>query len=148
MPTCYSCISISGEKRISPGPIIYEGKYWLVEHAYPVAIEGWLVVVLKRHAESLHALTKPEFAELPELIEKTTKNLRKITGCKKEYVICLAEVEHFKHIHFHIIARSKNLPKEYHGASIFKLLKPEISKPASKVKIKNFCLQIKKALNN
>jgi hypothetical protein len=28
---CYTCKSISGEKRISPGPTLYDGKFWLVE---------------------------------------------------------------------------------------------------------------------
>jgi hypothetical protein len=46
---CHSCRSISGEKRISPGPFIYEGAYWLVDPAYPTSHLGWLVIVLKRH---------------------------------------------------------------------------------------------------
>jgi diadenosine tetraphosphate (Ap4A) HIT family hydrolase len=54
---CLTCESNTGEKRISPGPTIYEGNYWLVEHAYPVKTIGWLVIVLKRHAEALHELT-------------------------------------------------------------------------------------------
>ena len=54
---CWTCKSNLGEKRISPGPTIYEGKYWLVEHAYPIKMIGWLVIVLKRHAEALHELT-------------------------------------------------------------------------------------------
>lgn len=48
--TCFTCLSNSGEKRISPGATIYEGQYWLVEHAYPVRRTGWIVIVLKRHA--------------------------------------------------------------------------------------------------
>ena len=45
---CLTCKSNSGEQRISPGPTIYEGQYWLVEHAYPVKRVGWIVIVLKR----------------------------------------------------------------------------------------------------
>jgi hypothetical protein len=33
---CWTCKSNTGEKRISPSPTIFEGEYWLVEHAYPV----------------------------------------------------------------------------------------------------------------
>ena len=41
---CLICCSISGERRISPGPFIYEGAYWLVDHAYPTLLKGWLVI--------------------------------------------------------------------------------------------------------
>lgn len=62
-----SCRSISGEKRISPGPFIYEGTYWLVDHAYPTSHLGWLVIVLKRHAEALYELSREEFGEMAEI---------------------------------------------------------------------------------
>ena len=58
MNTCHTCESNSGEKRISPGCQIYSGQYWLVEHAYPSDLVGWLVIVLKRHCEKLHELKK------------------------------------------------------------------------------------------
>ena len=61
---CWTCKSNIGEKRISPGPTIFEGQSWLVEHAYPVKTIGWIVIVLKRHAEALHELTIEEFIEL------------------------------------------------------------------------------------
>src|SRR5690348_12644608 len=61
---CWTCKSNTGEKRISPGPTIFEGNYWLVEDTYPIKILGWLVIVLKRHAEALHELTAEEFIEL------------------------------------------------------------------------------------
>lgn len=50
---CHTCRSLSGERRISPGPTIYEGRNWLIEHAYPTGLKGWLVIVLKRHADAL-----------------------------------------------------------------------------------------------
>ena len=64
---CYTCRSLSGERRISPGPTIVEGRYWMLEHAYPTCLKGWLVIVLKRHVEALHGLTREEFIELGEL---------------------------------------------------------------------------------
>ena len=64
---CFSCRSISGDKRISPGPYIHEGNYWLVDHAYPTSLKGWLVIVLKRHVEALHELSQEEFKELADI---------------------------------------------------------------------------------
>ncbi len=77
--TCYTCLSNSGEQRISPGPTIYEGQYWLVEHAYPARRQEWIVITLKRHAEALHELTADEFSELGTIQARlTTCNLSKI----------------------------------------------------------------------
>src|SRR5690242_13625866 len=89
---CYSCRSLRGEARISPGPVIYEGEHWVVEHAYPCGLEGWLVLVLKRHVQALHELTEAEFTELARLQMKTANVLHEAFGCEKEYSVCFAEV--------------------------------------------------------
>jgi diadenosine tetraphosphate (Ap4A) HIT family hydrolase len=120
---CWTCKSNSGEKRISPGPTIFEGKYWLVEHAYPVKTIGWLVIVLKRHAEALHELTVEEFAELAQIQSKLTRFLFEELHCEKEYISCYAETEHFYHIHFHVFAKPFNLSDELKGGRSFALLK-------------------------
>jgi len=68
---CPVCRSNRGVERISPAPPVHEGRFWLVEHAYPCSLLGWLVIVLKGHAEALHDLTmsSPRHHELdPELI--------------------------------------------------------------------------------
>lgn len=140
---CYSCKSISGEKRLSPGPTIYEGKYWYLEHAYPCALKGWLVLVLKRHAEALDELNKDEFSELGRLQEKTIKILKQEMNCEKEYVMCLAENENFRNIHVHIIAKPDNLPVELAGAKIFVMLKPEKKEPIPAEEIKCFCERLR-----
>ena len=76
---CYTCRSISGEQRISPGPIIYEGRCWLIEHAYPTQLKGWLVIVLKRHNVHFHVVAKPP--DLPQ----------ELTGAKVFAMINVAE---------------------------------------------------------
>jgi hypothetical protein len=34
---CLICLSLSGERRISPGPFIHEGAYWVVDRAIPAS---------------------------------------------------------------------------------------------------------------
>ena len=114
---CWTCQSNSGEKRISPGPTIFEGQYWLVEHAYPVKTIGWLVMVLKRHVEELH--------------------------CEKEYVSCYAEQEHFQHIHFHVFAKPPGLPDELKGGKSFALLKVISEEAVPPDEIISFCKLLK-----
>jgi diadenosine tetraphosphate (Ap4A) HIT family hydrolase len=129
---CLSCESISGKKRISPGKIIYQGKYWVVDHAYPSQLLGWLVIVLKRHAEALHELTCEEFAELAQILEKTVKTLHEEFKTEKEYISCFAEGENFKHIHVHVMPRMAELADELKGPRIFSLLKEDDTKAVPK----------------
>jgi diadenosine tetraphosphate (Ap4A) HIT family hydrolase len=119
---CLICKSNSGEKRISPGPTIYDGKFWLVEHAYPTKIKGWLVIVLKRHSEALHDLSVEEFQEL-SIIESKIVHLQLLAmNCEKEYISCFAEKGQFHHIHFHVFAKPRELSQEYIGTESFKLI--------------------------
>src|SRR5687768_2549559 len=123
MSTCLSCQSNTGERRISPGPPIHEGRFWLVEHAYPTSLVGWTVIVLRRHAEALHELTEAELAELGRLQGAVARALRAAFGCAKEYSVCYAEVAGFEHMHFHIIPRAPGLPPEEQGGAVFSHLK-------------------------
>jgi diadenosine tetraphosphate (Ap4A) HIT family hydrolase len=136
---CYSCRSISGVKRISPGPTIYEGQHWVVEHAYPCAMLGWLVIVLKRHVEALHDLTPEEFAELGSLLERTARALHSHLGTRKEYVACYAEAEHFNHVHTHVVARSEEWPQEFKGPRSFRLLDENHIVPVAPPEVDAFC---------
>ncbi len=121
---CLSCLSNSGARRISPGPTIYDGTHWVVEHAYPTSLAGWLVIVARRHVEALHDLTPEEFEELARLQQMAVRALRDALGCRKEYVACFAEAEGFAHIHFHIVPRAEDLDSSLLGPRIFDLIKP------------------------
>lgn len=140
---CWTCKSNTGEKRISPGPTIFEGEYWQVEHAYPVKAKGWLVIVLKRHVEALHELTADEFAEMAQIQSKLTCFLFEELHCEKEYVSCFAEAEHFSHIHFHVFAKPSDLPDELKGGKSLALLKvmPEEAVPPHEIIV--FCGSLK-----
>lgn len=137
--TCLSCLSNSGEKRISPGPTIYEGAYWYLEHAYPTTLKGWLVAVLKRHVEALHELTPEEFTELSVIQARATKLLFETLDCEKEYVLCLAEGAGFHHIHVHIVPKPRDLPDELKATRIFALLKVTAEEALPPQEVKAFC---------
>jgi diadenosine tetraphosphate (Ap4A) HIT family hydrolase len=136
---CLTCKSNSGEQRISPGPTIYEGEYWLVEHAYPVKRLGWIVIVLKRHAEALHDLSAEEFTELGRLQSLTTRFLFKELHCQKEYISCYGEADGFPHIHFHVFAKPADLPEELKGGKSFSLLKVSRKDAVPPAEIISFC---------
>lgn len=142
---CFSCLSNSGERRISPGPTIFEGDFWVVEHAYPCGMKGWLVLVLKRHAEALQELSADEFRELAELQQRTAKVLHAELDCLKEYLACFAEAEHFSHVHIHVIARRHDLAQELRGPGIFRMLKVTEAEAVAPDEIKEFCERLREA---
>lgn len=146
-PVCYSCQALRGERRISPGQRIYEGMYWTVDHAWPTALVGWVVLVLRRHASALHELTADEFAEMGALLARTTQALQTESGCVKEYLACFAEADHFNHVHIHIVPRAADLPETLQGQRIFALLNPGEGEQASEADVRAFCARMARALS-
>jgi diadenosine tetraphosphate (Ap4A) HIT family hydrolase len=136
---CLSCLGLAGTPRISPGPPIYVGKYWQVEHAYPSKVVGWLVIALRRHAIALHELTPSEFAELGSVLELTVRALHGALSPAKEYAACYAEARGFEHIHFHVVPRPHDMPEELRGAGSFELLQVSRSEAADPAAVKAFC---------
>ena len=95
---------------------------WDVAHAYGTSVPGWLVLVLRRHVTALADMTEDEASELGPLLQSVSRALHEVTGCAKTYVVQFAEAADHPHVHVHVIPRSPNLPNEYRGPSIFKLL--------------------------
>lgn len=143
---CLSCSAISGARPISPGPRIFEGEHWLVDHAYPSALKGWLVLVTKRHVEALHDLAPQEFAELGELLGRTVGALHATLDYEKEYTMCFAEAHGYKHIHFHVIPKPHELPRELRSGGIFGFLDVDEHTPVPRDEVSAFCQELKARL--
>ena len=116
---CLTCLNLSGERRISPGPFIHQGTHWVVDHAYPTTHLGWLVILPKRHIEALHELLPEEFQELAEIEYKLVQVMHADSAVQKEYLMCFAEGEGFHHVHFHVVPRPVDLPDDLKGPRIF-----------------------------
>lgn len=116
---CGSCRAIAGEIRLINADRLELDGHWRLEHAHPVAVAGWLVLVLRRHARALHDLTDDEAASLGRWLPAITRALHDATGCELEYVMQFAEGDGFHHVHFHLIARAPEWPSEYKGPAVF-----------------------------
>ncbi|MBI2888948.1 MAG: HIT family protein [Candidatus Liptonbacteria bacterium] len=145
---CLTCKSLRKEISLTPGEVIYSGTFWQVEHAYPTSVRGWLVCILKRHASALHELTKEEMRECAEIHHACVSALRKETGCEKEYSACFAEGAGFNHVHFHIIARPKDLPEDARGPHIFTLLGKKMESPVPEEEIASLCKTLKREVES
>jgi len=144
---CLSCLSLQGIQRISPGPYIYEGRSWVVDHAYPTYLKGWLVIVLKRHVEALHDLTREEFQELGDIQYRLAQVMGSRASIEKEYMMCFSEAEHFHHIHIHFVAKPVDLPQEVKGPRIFSYLNVDQQSAVPPDEIKILCEELKAVLS-
>jgi diadenosine tetraphosphate (Ap4A) HIT family hydrolase len=146
MEKCLTCLNLSGERRISPGPYIYEGTYWLVDHAYPTTHLGWLVILPKRHIEALHELTREEFQELAEIEYRLVQVMHTDGSVLKEYMMCFAEGQGFAHVHIHVVPRPIDLPAEIKGPRVFALLAVDAEHAIPAQEITAFCEEFTRKL--
>lgn len=144
--TCLTCLNLSGEQPISPAPFIYEGTYWVVDHAYPTKHLGWLVILPRRHVEALHELTREEFQELAEIEYKLVQVMRTDPAIQKEYLMCFAEGEGFHHVHIHVVPKPANLPARLKGPRVFALLKVDKKHAVAAKKLTAFCEEFTRKL--
>lgn len=117
---CMICDLVSGKGNF-PLPIVYEGKHWIINQAYPSKIKGWLALSIKKHKTAFHELTKEELKEMTHLLYVSAKILRKITKCEKEYV--LSSNEGVAHFHFHVVPRLNDHPEEWIGGKVYSAIR-------------------------
>ncbi|GAA3019884.1 HIT family protein [Streptosporangium longisporum] len=119
---CYTCEREAHFGALPPWERIAFDEHWRVAHAIGTALPGWLVLVPRRHVTEIAALTDVEAAGLGTWQVRLSRALHEVTGCAKTYVVQFAELEGFHHVHFHIVPRMGDLPRESRGRGVFDLL--------------------------
>jgi len=119
---CYAC-NVTAQGDDAPRwERIYADEHWRVAHAYDSSLLGWLVVLARRHVESLADLTEQEAAALGPLLRSLSAALRAETGASKSYVMLFAEHPRHQHLHIHVVPRMPDLPADRRGPEIFHYL--------------------------
>jgi diadenosine tetraphosphate (Ap4A) HIT family hydrolase len=136
---CLTCLSLRGERRISPGPFIFTGTHWVVDHAYPTSHLGWLVILPRRHIEALHELSREEFRELAEIEYRLVQAMHTNDSVEKEYLMCFSEGEGFHHVHLHLVPKPADLPDELKGPRVFALLQVDEQHTIPPEDLRQFC---------
>jgi diadenosine tetraphosphate (Ap4A) HIT family hydrolase len=95
---------------------------WDLVHCDDSAIEGWMVLVVRRHITSVADLTDAEAAELGPLLKRVSLGLQEVVGCPKTYVVQFAEHPLHPHVHVHVIPRPSDLREEHRGPGVFSQL--------------------------
>jgi diadenosine tetraphosphate (Ap4A) HIT family hydrolase len=123
MEGCITCRANRGEVA-TPGGVLHDDGLWRLEHTFePIPLVGWLVLKPLRHVESVAELTEAEATALGPLIHRTSGALTAVLGCTKVYVMCFAEAADAPHVHFHLVPRAPDLPRERRGPRVFEYLR-------------------------
>lgn len=124
MPVCVTCELVS--RRDAGGAptwdLIRRTPSWDIVHAFGTAIEGWLVLVTRRHITAVANMNDDEAAELGPLIKEVSRAVQQVVGCDKTYIVQFAEHAQHPHVHVHVIPRRGDLPHEHQGPRVFSLL--------------------------
>ncbi|MCR8644300.1 HIT family protein [Paenibacillus sp. N1-5-1-14] len=112
---CFICRKHRGGIQI-PGGTLYEDAYLRVGHIYSdtgAVYLGYLIIDLKRHAQSLADLTDEESSSLGRLLTRVSRALKDELGAEHIYSYVLGD--HVPHFHMHVVPRYPNTPVEYWG---------------------------------
>ena len=118
---CVTC-ELGVRRRAGAAPVwdnILATPSWDVAHAFGTDIEGWCVVVARRHITSLAQLTDEESRELGPLVRDLSAVLQDLVGCAKTYLAQFAEHPDHPHVHLHLIPRPVDLADEQRGPGVF-----------------------------
>ncbi len=124
MDGCTTCELVARRDagHAPPWDSILRTSHWDVVHAFGTSLEGWIVLVARRHVAAIVELTPDEAAELGMLVHRVSVALHDTLGCEKTYVAQFAEAEGHHHVHVHVIPRAVDLSDEHRGPRVFGLL--------------------------
>ena len=119
---------------------------WDVVHSYNTALEGWLVLVVRRHITALAELTVDEAGELGPLIQSVSAALHQVTGCEKTYLAQFAEHPDHRHVHVHLVPRDPDHPPEARGPEVFSLLGDSAEAQVSEHRMNEIAEELRRVL--
>ncbi len=122
MMECFSCSNNDQFAQLPPHELIAADSHWRIAHAFDTSLPGWLVLIPRRHVNTIAELTDAEATALGSWQVRLSRALHQVTGCAKTYVMQFAERDGFGHVHFHIVPRMPDIPPEYRGPSILHYL--------------------------
>src|SRR5437764_9937271 len=118
---CLPCRANRGE-FVTPGGVIYQDALWRLEHSLEsIPMVGWLILKPLRHVEAFADLTPNEAASLGPLARRITQAMTEVLAPARVYVCLYAEA--VSHVHFHLIPRDPQMPREHWGPGVFDLLR-------------------------
>jgi diadenosine tetraphosphate (Ap4A) HIT family hydrolase len=145
MSECVTCELVRRRDRGEAPPWDRIGRtaYWDVVHAFGTAVEGWMVLVVRRHITAVAEMSDEEAIELGPLVKEVSRAAQQVLGCAKTYVVQFAEHRNHPHVHVHVIPRAADLPDEHQGPRIFGLLGVPDDQAVSEMRMNQLAEQLR-----
>lgn len=121
---------------------------WDLVHSYNTALEGWLVLVARRHIAALAELTEGEADELGPLVRRVSLALHEVTGCEKTYLAQFAEHPDHRHVHIHLVPRAVDHPSDARGPNVFSLVGDSAADHITEDRMNEIAEQLRRALRS
>lgn len=100
---CSICIKHSSEDPY----FIKETQYYYISHSsIESQVLGYLYIEPKRHIEHWNELYEEEFLDLSRIIKNIENQLKTYLNAERIYLVTISET--VRHIHYHIIPRTKD----------------------------------------
>lgn len=115
-PVCRFCDeNPRGSDPVAPRERVHLSNGWRVV-VHKSGLEGWLLVVPRRHMLAISDLTIEEATELGLILREATRTLVEVLGAKKTYVMQFSEET--PHLHFSVVPRMLDIPDDRKGFAV------------------------------
>lgn len=143
--TCRTCELLERRDR-GEAPLwdsILRTEFWDIVHCDRGAVEGWMILVVRRHVSAIADLTAAEAAAMGPLAHQVSGALTTMLGCESTYVVNFAEHPEHRHVHVHVIPRAVDLAPEFRGPGIFQLLNVDATRNVAEDRRNELAMQLR-----
>lgn len=148
MGACTTCrlVGRRDDGEAPPWDAILRTPSWDVVHSYDTALEGWLVLVARRHITALAEMSAEEARELGPLVQRVSAALHRVIGCEKTYLAQFAEHPDHRHVHVHLVPRGADHPADARGPDVFRLIGDRVVAPVPEHRMNEIAVELRRAL--
>jgi diadenosine tetraphosphate (Ap4A) HIT family hydrolase len=116
--SCTHCATVAGQTG-TPGGVIHDDGLWVVvHHPGPYADPGELLVIIRRHCESVGELSSAEASALGPLLRAGVMAIERLVTPERVYVASFNE--RIRHVHFYLLPRTAAVPAGHVTADLFR----------------------------
>jgi diadenosine tetraphosphate (Ap4A) HIT family hydrolase len=146
--TCRTCVVVARRDagQAPPWDVILRTPGWDLVHALGTAVEGWVVLVVRRHITAVADLTDEEDSSSGRW-SRPSHALHDTVTCAKTYVAQFAEHPDHPHVHVHIVPRAADLPDDQRGPGIFSQLGVEDHRAVSEARMTEIAGRLRSRLD-
>src|SRR5262252_3503943 len=110
--SCGVCQSLAG-------PNLYEDELWVIRHAEPAGVPGWMLLISKRHVAGPAHFDDREAAVFGVALRHFERVLEQVTGALRIYTAAMGESH--PNFHAHMVPRYAVMPRDAKAWSVFDL---------------------------